>query len=128
MAEPLRSYAEFARTVAWRAPTARLICYPRYIQSLPFYSRRRVILVGPQTELAYGAEHSPDAAQYFFSRRADLMRLWNSAIPTVLIADKSAFPAMAASLGRYVVIAEDAKKIAIEHAPPETMERSRTDG
>src|SRR6185437_12412998 len=54
-AEPVRSYATLARTIAQRAPEATLICYPRYIQSLPFYCRRRVILIGPETELAYGA-------------------------------------------------------------------------
>ena len=43
MAEPARSYAPLARTIAQRAPEATLVCYPRYIQSLPFYSRRRVI-------------------------------------------------------------------------------------
>ena len=50
-AEPLRSYAALARTVQARAPDATLICYPRYVQALPFYTRRRVILVGAPTEL-----------------------------------------------------------------------------
>ena len=118
MAESLRSYAGLAQTIAQDAPTARLICYPRYIQSLPFYTRRRVILVGAATELAYGATHSPDGGDYFFSRRADLVRLWNDPAPTVLIADKGAFQGLAGSLGPYTVIAEDAKKIAVEHAPP----------
>ena len=51
MAEPARSYAALARTIAQRAPDAVLVCYPRYIQSLPFYAGRRVILVGAKTEL-----------------------------------------------------------------------------
>jgi 4-amino-4-deoxy-L-arabinose transferase-like glycosyltransferase len=128
MAEPLRSYARLARTIAERAPAARLICYPRYIQSLPFYSRRRVILVGPKTELAYGAEHSPDAAQYFFNSRTDLMRLWSAPTPTVLIVDRAAFPALADSLGSFTVIAEDPKKIAAERVPPGSAERTHAGG
>jgi 4-amino-4-deoxy-L-arabinose transferase-like glycosyltransferase len=116
MAEPLRSYAQLARTIAARAPGARLVCYPRYIQSLPFYTQRRVILIGPQTELAYGAAHSQDGAQFFFSRRADLLRLWMDAEPTVLIADRSAFASLASGLGPYRVIAEDARKIAVTRA------------
>src|SRR5262249_55914884 len=38
--EPMRSYAELSRSVAAQAPDASLICYHRYIQSLPFYARR----------------------------------------------------------------------------------------
>jgi len=113
LAEPARSYARLAREIAARAPDAVLVCYPRYIQSLPFYARRRVILVGPRTELEYGAEHSPDASQFFFDRRADLMRLWNQPQPTVLIVDRWAFPSLEKNLGSYSVIASDSKKIAI---------------
>ena len=58
MIEPTRSYASLARNIERLAPGARLICYPRYIESLPFYCRRRVILVGAKTELTYGAEHA----------------------------------------------------------------------
>jgi 4-amino-4-deoxy-L-arabinose transferase-like glycosyltransferase len=113
LAEPTRSYAQLARDINLRAPNAVLVCYPRYIQSLPFYCRRRVILVGAKTELAYGAEHAPDAARYFFTRRADLMRLWNEPRPTVLIVDWSALTPLQPSLGRYRIIAVDSKKIAI---------------
>ncbi len=124
LAEPLRSYATFARAVERRAPDAVLICYPRYIQSLPFYGRRRVVLVGAKTELAYGAEHAPDAAQYFFSRRADLLRLWNSPRPTVLVVDWTALAPLQQSLGSYRVIAMDAKKVAIMPVRPENNGRT----
>jgi 4-amino-4-deoxy-L-arabinose transferase-like glycosyltransferase len=113
MAEPARSYAQLAREIAERAPDARLVCYPRYIQSLPFYARRRVILIGAKTELAYGAAHEADAPHFFFTRRADLLRLWNEPIPTVLIVDRAAFAPLASSLGPCTVVAEDAKKIAV---------------
>jgi 4-amino-4-deoxy-L-arabinose transferase-like glycosyltransferase len=115
MAEPARSYAQLARAIAERAPDARLICYPRYIQSLPFYTGRRVILIGAKTELAYGAAHASDAADFFFSRRADLLRLWSEPIPTVLIVDRTAFTPLAPNLGQFTLVAADAKKIAVTH-------------
>ena len=37
-AEPLRSYARVAPDDRRRAPGARIICYPRYVQALPFYA------------------------------------------------------------------------------------------
>jgi 4-amino-4-deoxy-L-arabinose transferase-like glycosyltransferase len=117
LAEPARSYAQLARLIAQRAPNARLICYPRYIQSLPFYTGRRVILVGPPTELAYGAAHAPDGSSYFFTRRADLLSLWREPQPSVLIVDRSAMPTLEDSLGAFTVIAEDNRKIAMAHRP-----------
>ncbi|HLW70373.1 MAG TPA: glycosyltransferase family 39 protein [Candidatus Binataceae bacterium] len=123
MSEPARSYAELARAIAERAPDARLICYPRYLQSLPFYARRRVILIGAKTELAYGAAHASDAANFFFTRRADLLRLWNEPIPSVLIVDRAAFAPLAASLGPYTVVAADAKKIAVTRGTSDPAQR-----
>ena len=115
--ESARSYAALARAIAVRAPDAQLICYPRYIQSLPFYTRRRVILIGPRTELDYGSSHAPDAPAFFFSRSADLLRLWSSNPPPLLIIDRWALPPLLNRLGRYQVIASDTKKLAIMRAP-----------
>jgi 4-amino-4-deoxy-L-arabinose transferase-like glycosyltransferase len=116
MAEPTRSYAALARTIEQRAPDAVLVCYTRYIQSLPFYCRRRVILIGAKTELAYGAEHSPDGSKFFFTRAADLYRLWNEPQPTVLVLDRSALAPIEKNLGAFKVIASDLKKLAIMRA------------
>ena len=113
MAEPIRSYAQLAREIERLAPDARLVCYPRYVQSLPFYCYRRVILVGGKTELTFGSEHDPDAAEYFFIRRADLLKLWNDPRPTVLVIDRFAFDPLKQFLGPYRVIASDRKKVAI---------------
>ncbi len=112
-AEPYRSYAALAREIERRAPDARLVCYPRYVQSLPFYTRRRVILVGGKTELTFGSEHDPDALDYFFIRRADLLKLWNDPRPTVLVIDRYALDPLKQFLGSYRVIASDPKKVAI---------------
>jgi 4-amino-4-deoxy-L-arabinose transferase-like glycosyltransferase len=117
MAEPARSYAAFARLIEQRAPDATLVCYPRYIQSLPFYCRRRVILVGPETELAYGAAHSPDASKYFFSSRQDLLRLWDQIPSIVVVVDRSVFASIKPKLGQFTTIASHAKKLALSHSP-----------
>jgi 4-amino-4-deoxy-L-arabinose transferase-like glycosyltransferase len=116
MAEPMRSYAQLARAIERAAPDARLVCFPRYVQSLPFYTHRRVILVGDRTELTFGADHAADANEYFFYRRDDLIRLWNDPRPTVFVIDRFVIDALRPILGRWRVVASDRKKIAITRA------------
>lgn len=113
LAEPLRSYAGLARAVAARAATARIICYPRYVQAVPFYTRRRVILVGPKTELRFGAEHDPEAGRWFFDSESDLMRLWREPGATVLIVDESDLRRLAPRLGAFSVIGAEREKRAV---------------
>lgn len=112
-AEPKRSYAALCREVEAKAPHARLICYRRYVQTLPFYTRRRVILIGDKTELAFGAAHSPDAGDYFFTSDADLLRLWKQPGPTVVVLDASDLKRLAGRLGDFRVIASESRKRAI---------------
>jgi 4-amino-4-deoxy-L-arabinose transferase-like glycosyltransferase len=112
-AEPLRSYAALARTIEARAPNATVICYHRYVQSLPFYTRRRVILVGAKTELAFGARLAPDRDQWFFRKDADLMRLWRSPGQKVLVLDAPDLARMRDELGPYTLIARELRKRAI---------------
>jgi 4-amino-4-deoxy-L-arabinose transferase-like glycosyltransferase len=113
MIEPTRSYAALARAIEQQAPGARLICYPRYVESLPFYCRRRVILVGAKTELAYGAAHAVDGAAFFFANRDDLIRLWWEPQSSVLVIDRGALAQIQQQLGAYTVVASDAKKLAL---------------
>jgi hypothetical protein len=115
MAEPARSYAGLARTIERIQPTARLVTYPRYVQSLPFYCRRRVIVVGAKTELAFGSEHVRDAAQYFFSGRDDLLKLWNDPRSTVFVVDRATLEHFRQVVGSYQVIASDLKKVVVMH-------------
>lgn len=112
-AEPLRSYADLSRKVARLAPTARLICYQRYVQALPFYTRRRTILVGAKTELSYGAAHASDAADYFFNGADELLRLWDQPGASVIILDNSDLKTLAPRLGSYSLIASEHQKKAI---------------
>ena len=112
-AEPLRSYAALARTVEARAPEATLICYPRYVQALPFYTRRRVILVGAPTELAFGQTHAADASRYFYRTEADVIRLWNLPGPVVLVIDERELNKLRERLGEFTVIGSEWRKRAI---------------
>lgn len=115
-AEPLRSYAALSRTIAERAPAATVICYHRYVQALPFYTRRRVILVGPLTELRFGANHARDANDYFFTSDDDLMRLWYRPGSKVLVIDAPDLARLKNQLGVFTVIAREHTKRAIVNA------------
>jgi hypothetical protein len=112
-AEPLRSYAALARMVEKRAPDATLICYPRYVQALPFYTRRRVILVGAPTELTFGKTHAADAGRYFFSSEGDVVRLWNMPGQVVLVIDERELNKLRERLGEFTVIGSEWRKRAI---------------
>lgn len=115
-AEPLRSYASLSRQVAERAPGAQIICYHRYVQGLAFYTRRRVILVGPLTELRFGAEHAPDASDYFFTSDNDLMRLWHRPGDIVLVLDAGDLARLKDRLGNFTLLAvEHTKRAIINH-------------
>jgi len=112
-AESLRSYAALAREVQARAPDATLICYPRYVQALPFYTRRRVILVGAPTELAFGEVHAADGNRYFFRSEDDVLRLWNVPGPVVLVIDQRELEQLQGRLGEFTVIGSEWHKRAI---------------
>lgn len=112
--EPLRSYAELSRRVARLAPGATLICYRRYVQALPFYTGRRVILVGPKSELEFGAARAPDQSDYFLKTDDDLLKLWNSAGLKVLVIDQSDLERLQDRLGLFTIIAKEHTKRAIE--------------
>jgi 4-amino-4-deoxy-L-arabinose transferase-like glycosyltransferase len=114
--ESKRSYAQLSRDVARLAPDAGLICYHRYVQALPFYARRRVILVGPPSELRFGAGQSPDAHSYFFEKDADLIQLWHEKRPRVLVIDEPDLARLAPALGQVRVIASEHRKRAVVRA------------
>jgi len=115
-AEPMRSYASLSKAVAERAPAAKIICYHRYAQGLPFYTRRRVIVVGPLSELRFGAERAPDAKDYFFASDSDLLRLWNQPGDTVLVLDAGDLARLKNQLGNFTLLAvEHTKRAIVNH-------------
>jgi 4-amino-4-deoxy-L-arabinose transferase-like glycosyltransferase len=113
-AEPLRSYAALARAIALRAPDAKVICYHRYVQALPFYTGKRVALVGARTELGFGSRLAPDAGEYFLRNDADLLRLWQSAGEKVLVLDETDLARLSEQLGAFRVVGGEFHKRAIE--------------
>jgi len=114
--EPMRPFSNLSRQIAARAPGATLICYHRYVQSLPFYTHQRVILVGPAlSELRFGAEHSPDRARYFLSDD-QLLDLWRRARDPVLVIDADELSRLQGRLGRLRLIAAESDKRAVGKA------------
>jgi 4-amino-4-deoxy-L-arabinose transferase-like glycosyltransferase len=112
-AEPLRSYANLSRAIAEQAPDATIICYHRYVQSLPFYTQRRVILVGGRTELDFGARLDPDARQWFLNRDEQMFRRLDQPGPVVVVLDAGDLARMKERLGDFDVIAVEGRKRAI---------------
>ena len=112
-AEPMRSYAGLSRKIAERAPDAAIICYHRYVQSLSFYNRRRVVLVGGRTELDFGARLDPDARDWFLSSDEQMFRRWEQPGPAVIVLDAGDLARMKERLGDFDLIATEGKKRAI---------------
>lgn len=113
-ATPLRSYAALSREINQRVPQdATIISYRRYVQGLAFYTRRRIILVGPESELTYGAHHSKDANKYFLKKPRQMLRLWERPHPTVIVIDASQLARLKHKLGSFTLIASENTKRAI---------------
>jgi 4-amino-4-deoxy-L-arabinose transferase-like glycosyltransferase len=121
-AEPLRSYAALAREIAVRAPDATVICYHRYVQALPFYTGKRVVLVGARTELGFGSKLAPEAREYFLKTDAELLRLWQTAGEKVLVLDETDLARLGEQLGAFSLIGAEFHKRAIEN-PGERADR-----
>jgi 4-amino-4-deoxy-L-arabinose transferase-like glycosyltransferase len=112
--ESLHSWAPLAREVEARAPSATLIDYHRYPQAIPFYTRRRVLLVGPfLSELSFGADHIADRQRYFLLTDADLLARWRQPPSAVLIIDQSDFTRLAPQLAPARIIARQGHKLAV---------------
>ncbi|MGH7863695.1 MAG: glycosyltransferase family 39 protein, partial [Candidatus Binataceae bacterium] len=116
LAEPLRSYADLSRAVGAHAGDATIVSYHRYVQSLPFYTRRRVVLVGPTSELDFGAERAADSREYFLSGDNELLALWNRARRVILVIDRPQLAKLRKRLGPFRVIAAEHRKVAIERS------------
>jgi 4-amino-4-deoxy-L-arabinose transferase-like glycosyltransferase len=111
--EPMRSYADLSRAIAQKAPDATIICYHRYVQSLAFYNRRRVILVGGRTELDFGARLDPDVHEWFLNTDEQMFRVWEQPGPKVIVLDAGDLARMKERLEEFDIIASEGKKRAI---------------
>ena len=111
--EPMRSYAALSRAIAEKAPDADIICYHRYVQSLPFYNRKRVVLLGGRTELDFGSRLDPDAREWFMNNDDQMFRRWEQPGPVVIVLDARDLARMKERFGEFDVIAVEGKKRAI---------------
>ena len=111
--EPMRSYAALSRAIAEQAPDATIICYHRYVQSLAFYNRQRVVLLGGRTELDFGSQFDPEARQWFLNNDEQMFRRWERPGPVVIVLDAGDLARMKERLGEFDVIAFEGKKRAI---------------
>jgi 4-amino-4-deoxy-L-arabinose transferase-like glycosyltransferase len=111
--EPMRSYAALSRAIARTAPDAEIICYHRYVQSLPFYNQRRVILLGGRTELDFGSRLDPDAREWFLNNDEQMFSRWDQPGRVVVVLDAGDLARMKERFGEFDVIAIEGKKRAI---------------
>jgi 4-amino-4-deoxy-L-arabinose transferase-like glycosyltransferase len=111
--EPLRSYAELCRAVAAAAGDAPIICYHRYVQALPFYNRRRVILLGARTELDFGARRDPEMRQWFWNKDDQVFDFWKEPGAKVVVLDEADLERMKSHLTGFKTIAAEGRKRAI---------------
>jgi len=82
-----RTMKELALLVREKAEAGALVVsYNGYDQSLPFYSQRRVAVVGDMGELRFGSEQGDQSA--WFMDRAGFNRLWDSTSPLYVLIDK----------------------------------------
>jgi hypothetical protein len=111
--EPMRSYAALSRAIAEKAPDADIICYHRYVQSLPFYNRKRIVLLGGRTELDFGSRLDPDAREWFMNNDDQMFRRWERLGPIVVVLDAGDLARMKERFGDFDLIAAEGKKRAI---------------
>jgi hypothetical protein len=111
--ESMRSYAALSRAIAADAPDADIICYHRYVQSLPFYNRKRVVLLGGRTELDFGSRLDPDAREWFMNNDEQMFRRWEQPGRVVIVLDAGDLARMKERFGEFDVIAVEGKKRAI---------------
>jgi 4-amino-4-deoxy-L-arabinose transferase-like glycosyltransferase len=87
-----RSGVAFARAIdAEIRPGDVIVQYGAYVQSVPFYTGRRNVLVDEVGELEYGMKHAADRADWFIDGPA-FDRLWRSEKKVFCIFHRDAMP------------------------------------
>ncbi len=72
-------------------PDDVIVQYRTYKQGIPWYTRRRTVLVDEEGELAFGADRAKDRAQYFIGE-AEFARLWKSPARVFAVFKRDALP------------------------------------
>jgi len=116
---PLVSYRGLARAILPEiARGCALASYHHNVQSLPFYTGARELLVAHRGELAPGGT-TPDARGSFIDSDRELLELWASARCVVLIVNRKDLAGVAAKLNPHPAkLASEGKKIALSNRPP----------
>ncbi len=122
-ASSLSTYRNLARTVEpYLAGDCTLASYRHYVQSLPFYTRRRETRVEYRGELSEFSPPSPGGASFLIGSEARLRQVWSSGGCMILIVNDRDRIALTDSLRPApVVIGCEGKKFALYNgalAPP----------
>lgn len=66
--------------------------------------------------MRFGAEHAPDANEFFYTSDNELLRLWNQPGDTVLVLDAGDLARLKDRLGNFTLLAvEHTKRAIINH-------------
>jgi 4-amino-4-deoxy-L-arabinose transferase-like glycosyltransferase len=112
--QPLGSYRRLARAATpFLGPECHLMSYRHFVQSLPFYTGRREVLVHHRGELA-PFSFSADARASFIPTDAVLARVWKSEC-AVLIANRRDLPHLRSLLAPHpvTIVGCEGKKLAL---------------
>jgi 4-amino-4-deoxy-L-arabinose transferase-like glycosyltransferase len=68
-------------------PQDQVILYHHYVQGIPFYSERRVVVMGGRGELDFGS-HQGDQSAFFWNSDQSLLDAWQSPRRVFLVIDR----------------------------------------
>jgi 4-amino-4-deoxy-L-arabinose transferase-like glycosyltransferase len=68
-------------------PQDQVILYHHYVQGIPFYAERRVVVVGGRGELDFGS-HQGDQSAFFWNSDQSLLDAWQSPRRVFLVIDR----------------------------------------
>jgi len=122
-ASSISTYRDLAKTVQpYLSGDCTLASYRHYVQSLPFYTRRREARVEYRGELSEVSPPSPGGSPFLIGSDARLRQVWSSGACMILIVNDRDRNALADSLKPApVVIGCEGKKLALYNgavAPP----------
>jgi hypothetical protein len=111
------SYRGLGTILRARASEAdRIVVYGRFLQGLPFYARRRTVLVGPPSSLEFGVGRA-DARHILWSERL-LVEAWNGRRRIFLVVRPKDWRTLRKKLARPpAVLAAEHGRVLLTNAP-----------
>ncbi|HVM97393.1 MAG TPA: phospholipid carrier-dependent glycosyltransferase [Candidatus Acidoferrales bacterium] len=87
-------YEQIGRTIGAEAkPDDTVVVYGHYTQGIPYYSKRRVVMVRAWGELDFGARQG-DQSQFFWPNDEQLLQAWNSGRRMFLVINRNELAAL----------------------------------